>query len=405
MKTARTIRVVACVVLLACTIAGAGYLESDFPTGKQQPAPAPRPPVVVNPPVVPPRPVPVVDNPATRLVSSVQVGQPIRWGSLVLFPVTMAGPEPVARIHSLGTAVDRGWVTIEESKPATVSRANLVNSSDNLVLVLAGELIKGGQQNRSSQKDLLLLGRSTAAIDLYCVEQHRWSGEAKFDAARQLAPQSVRSGNVAGADQARVWADVKSFNESAGATDRGESLLAGLDSAKVQRELAECRRVIVPQLPRECVGLIAGRNGRIFAADLFVDPDLFAAYRPMLIDSYAGQEILHKLRPQPRPEPVEPMEDSAPGRGRIIRPVTLPVPDRAAAAAFIHAALRAQFDALVTPGGGSLWRITGSSTGQAIDYRGQAVHVALTEQIVPMASPRPVPPPRPVPIPMPRQGE
>ncbi len=415
----RTALIAATAVALAALLAIAplsglaGYLESDYPDQQVRPQPQPEPqPRPLPPPR--PEPPPVVDNPTTRLVRDVQVGEPIRWGHLVLFPLTLPGAEPVARIHPLGTAVDRGWVSIEEDTPPTVARATLVNSSGELVLVLAGELIKGGRQHRSSRQDLLLLPHSRVAIDLYCVEQGRWRGPARFEAAKALAPQSIRAGNVAGAEQARVWEDVRTFNEAAGAAGGTQDLLSGLDAAKVREELADCRRIVLPRLPDDCVGLAAGRAGRVFAADVFVDRELFAACRRMLIDSYASQEVYHKLlppRPSPRPDPrmqEEPRDQDdleAPQLqpGRVIRPPQPPTQQQARL--FLARALRAQFTALATPGGGRVWRIVGAATGQALDYRGQSVHVALTSPMpVPVVRPlpRPEPPPVPLPRPIPR---
>ncbi len=365
----------------------AAYLESDY---EEQAEPAPQPPPEPEPQPEPiPRPRPVVDNPTTRLIRAVEVGEPIRWGRLVLFPVTLADANPASDIHSLSTAMARGWVTIEEAKPATVGRAVLVNKSDRLVLVLAGELIKGGRQNRSAQKDLLLLPHSRVAIDLYCVEEGRWEDvDNKFEAARALAPQSVRSGNVAGEAQARVWADVKAFNKSADAADHNHSLLAGLYSKKVQDQLAECRRIVTPKLPDDCVGLVAGHAGRIVAADVFVDKDLFAAYRQMLTDSYAAEQVQWVLRHE--------------GVPRHRWPILPPDPGRDDARAFLRMTLHARYNELPTPGGGDLWRIAhGGISGQGLDYRGQSVHVTLTRATV-----RPVPPPRPAPMPepIPRDG-
>ena len=404
-------------VVVAATVVGlillwphrlpAGYLESDYPGQTAPPAqpvqPAPQPEPV-------PTPRPIADNPTNRLIEMVELGEPIRWGGLTLFPLVAPKAEPATKIYSLATAVDHGWVTIEEDNPRSVSRAILVNKSDNLVLVLAGELVKGGQQNRSSQKDLLLGPDSRVAIDLYCVEHGRWAGEAKFDSARAIAPQSVRAGNIAGGSQAQVWADVKAFNEAAGAASPSESLLAGMDSDKVQRELADCRKAVLPKLPEGTVGLVAGRAGfgggepRVFAADLFVDKSLFDACKQMLLDSYAAEEIYHKLVSPPNRAPRIDLEGGK-DQAQIIRPPVPRPPTREQAARFLAATVAADLTTMPTPGVGNLWRISGSATGQSLGYRGQAVHIALTSpRVTPVVDPQPVEPmpgPRPPHPPMP----
>lgn len=429
---------VACLLAAGAATAWAGYLESDYPGQRVQPTPSPSPSVAPTPTSVPrprptPRPRPQIENPTIRLIQRVSVAEPIPWGGLVLFPVVAPEAEPASRITSLAVALAKGWVTLAEEKRPIVGQATLVNNSDNLVLVLAGELIKGGQQHRSSQKDLLLMPRSTVTIDLYCVEQGRWAGGGKFESANALAPQSVRSGNVAGAPQAEVWAEVKRFNDAAGARTESGSLLAGLESDKVQRELANCRNVVLPKLPAGTVGLVAGRAGRVFAADVFVDKDLFDLYRQMLIDSYATQEVYHRLvqpaddaKAQERIKELQEQVDGQRGLLRIarmtperareveadiakreaeiagLRRLAPRPPTQLQARDFLTDVLRADFAPMQTPGGGQLWRISGSATGQSLDYKGQTVHAALTGPTeVPVVRPRPDPPrfqpmPRPI---------
>ena len=60
---------------------------------------------------------------------------------------------------------------------AEVNRLMLTNNSDRPLILLAGEIVTGGKQDRVVGKDRLIPARSEP-IDLgvFCVEPHRWVG-------------------------------------------------------------------------------------------------------------------------------------------------------------------------------------------------------------------------------------
>ena len=95
---------------------------------------------------------------------------------------------------------------------AEVNRLVLINRGKKPVILLAGEIVSGGKQDRIVGKDRIVpVGGAPLPLDVFCVEEGRWTGgSAKFAAANTMVHPSVREKAAVDADQTKVWAAVRS---------------------------------------------------------------------------------------------------------------------------------------------------------------------------------------------------
>ena len=136
---------------------------------------------------------------------------PVTKGNLSIFPI-VGGPEgSTAHLLTLDEGVRAGLVVVAEEgslqgliRPGTtmprnsraeVNRLVLVNNSDRPLLLLAGEVVTGGKQDRVIGLDRIVPPKS-GPIDLsvFCVEHGRWvaSSEHFSSMKSQMAQPSVR---------------------------------------------------------------------------------------------------------------------------------------------------------------------------------------------------------------------
>ena len=88
-----------------------------------------------------------------------------------------ASPLPVV---TLDEARQRGDLRIVEREHATVPTLIVENRGKSHALLLAGEILLGGKQNRVLVEDVLLPPASGPRdIGVYCVEQGRWAGRSE----------------------------------------------------------------------------------------------------------------------------------------------------------------------------------------------------------------------------------
>src|SRR5207248_490266 len=119
---------------------------------------------------------------------------PIRSGNLTVFPVVSNHSHDTAEFLTLDEGIRSGDVVVTEAgqaqglirrRPAhsmpyptgqgEVNRLVLVNNSKRPLLLLAGEIVTGGKQDRVIGKDRIVPAESDPVdLSVFCVEPGRW---------------------------------------------------------------------------------------------------------------------------------------------------------------------------------------------------------------------------------------
>ncbi len=221
---------------------------------------------------------------------------PITFRQLTVFPVvqTAAGVDKTQYL-TLTDGLKRKLVSVSEvAGGGSVNTLLVGNKSDKPLLILGGEVVLGGQQDRILGQDTIVPAHEQMRVQVFCVEHGRWSGGREFAAAQGMADTKIRVRAKYRADQSQVWAEVAKKNAAHGvapSTGTYRNLAAGDDGKKA---LDPYRAAVGGALGKladkdKVVGVIAAVNGRVTSVELFAKPELFAAYRDKLLDSiYMG---------------------------------------------------------------------------------------------------------------------
>jgi len=132
-------------------------------------------------------------------------------------------------LHGAGQSQGRSPLTLQEAmkrklvvvrETGDVNRLTIQNRSNQDVFVQAGDIVKGGQQDRVLALDLIVPPKSgRIPIDAFCVEQGRWSRRgneavAAFSASdNALASKDLKIAAKAKRSQGDVWANVGKAQE------------------------------------------------------------------------------------------------------------------------------------------------------------------------------------------------
>lgn len=215
------------------------------------------------------------------------VGVGWRAEGLTLFPVWAEMP-----VHDLVVVKAADVQVTERTGSPTVGELVLTNTSDRPTLLLEGELLEGGWQNRALNADLLLDANQSQVAQVTCVEQGRWSGVMQQVRRNRLAPGSVRLRlrHSDGTRQREVWRQVHRYEPTLGATST-QSLIDHLDKVAVGRDSAgrrvgRARRSQIPTAPLPGqVGVIGALSGRPAWLEIFPNPDALADLWATLVDA------------------------------------------------------------------------------------------------------------------------
>jgi hypothetical protein len=298
-------------------------------------------------------------GPIEPLHSSYRVLAPIESGNLLLFPVVESGKIPASPFITLDEGIKNGQVEVTEAgnvrglvrprptrgrtddsvlrshplpDPPTyrgdqVNTLVLVNNSDKPLLLLAGEIVTGGKQDRIVGKDRIVPAQSDP-IDLgvFCIEHGRWTEDtatfrssAKASAQSLMVQPSVREKAMVDKNQQEVWDSVHGSiagalaaprpgiavaeprnavpdANSLGTTSYARAMQSAVINEKVDEAAAplmKSREQVLEKLREErAVGVVVAVRGEIVWADIFSDSDLLSRYWTKLVRSYAAESLM-----------------------------------------------------------------------------------------------------------------
>jgi hypothetical protein len=219
------------------------------------------------------------------LLEQVTAGAPVNLGSCVAVPLLLPKRKKLGAVL-LEEALDRGVTTLEElSEEGRVPFLRVKHRGYDPLLLVDGEQVLGGKQNRIFNTSMLVLPGVVAEVPVSCVEAGRWEqSRADFVSAgstlhtsaraRKLASvaEEVASTGMYDADQGQVWDDVAEF---LGESDAHNATLAyEVGVAKRAKEQEHLIEQLEPQ--RGQVGVAVVRGRRLLCLDLFGSPGLYA---------------------------------------------------------------------------------------------------------------------------------
>lgn len=221
---------------------------------------------------------------------------PITYKQLALFPIVQTAISvDKTQYMTLSQGLKEKVVTVAElAGGGSVNTLMVTNKSVRPLLILGGEVVLGGQQDRILGQDTIVPAHEQMRVQVFCVEHGRWSGGRQFSAAQGMADTKIRMRAKYRADQSQVWAEVAKKNAMHGAapsTGTYRNLATGDEGKKTLDPYRSNIGGALGKLPDKdkVVGVVAAVNGRITSVELFEKPELFAAYRDKLLDSiYMG---------------------------------------------------------------------------------------------------------------------
>lgn len=183
---------------------------------------------------------------------------------------------------------------------ADVNTLWITNKSGKKLMLLAGEMVVGGQQDRILQKDgLIPSSKKPVNLDVFCVEHGRWTpkserfsapkpASASLPAIGGIADPRVRGKAQAARDQSQVWQEVDNSLAKNQTRNGTQTYQANFSSKAVQGNIDQYVRGIEAKFPTgRAMGAVVSVNGKIVWMDRFANNQTFRKYWPKLLRSYA----------------------------------------------------------------------------------------------------------------------
>src|SRR5215472_615836 len=263
-------------------------------------------------------------------VDGYRLSGPAVHGNLAIYFVhgeSRSGPVPL----TLAEAFDKK--TVEEREMGQVNELTIENKGDEEIFIQAGDIVKGGQQDRVLAISLLLKPHSGAlSITSFCVEQGRWSARGseavdKFSSANAALPSRSAKLDLAGAPastaaapedasvgkrQQEIWKSVSeiqgklssNLGAPVAAPRSRTSLQLALENGGLERAQADYVQALQPlgEKDDDIVGYVFAINGKINSADIYPSNGLFRKMWPKLLRASVTEAVGdHTTNPAPAP--------------------------------------------------------------------------------------------------------
>ena len=264
---------------------------------------------------------------------------PVTYENISVFPVVSSNSQDTSPFLTLEEGLSTGEVLVREQgsegpvrgrdgRPvyvpqtttgASVTQLVLINRSRRPLLLLAGELVSGGKQDRVIGKDRIIpAGAPPLPLSVFCVEHGRWTGVSQFTAAKTIVHPSVREKAAVDQEQAYVWDAVRSgttakappaapiarmsVQDIQGAIDTNgrteayekiyQSRAVGVSIDNFVEEVrVRFARATSGLKGERVVGVVVAYGGEVAWSDIFASGDLFDHYWNKLLRSYTVEAL------------------------------------------------------------------------------------------------------------------
>jgi hypothetical protein len=269
----------------------------------------------------PPRAAPAKADPGTAW----RMSGPFTHENLTVYLIHGRDQIHAKNVLTLDEALQQKEAVVHETQ--NVNQLQVENlSSAHEVFIQAGDIVKGGQQDRTLAHDMIIPPKSgKVALDCFCVEAGRWTrrgGEApaSFSGSKdQLASNDLKravrgsgSGGGMGAGppaaagggyggQGQVWQNVakdqeklkRSVKAEVRAAESQSSLQLTLENKNVLRAVEGYVKALEPRgkADDDVIGYAVCINGQVNNADVYAAHALFAKLWPKLLKASAVEAV------------------------------------------------------------------------------------------------------------------
>jgi hypothetical protein len=219
---------------------------------------------------------------------------------------------------TLQEALAQKKVRVYETKD--VNELAIRNLSNHDIYVQAGDMVRGGEQDRMISTDFIVPPKSgRMPIAAFCVESGRWNRRANEDPAmfssseNAVSSKEIKLAAKSANSQQAVWKNVAlaqekltgQVNVDVRASASATSLELSVENTKVKETTAAYINDLSGILRNkpDVIGYVFAINGKVNSADIYASRALFVKLWPKLIKASAV-EALAELKGQLDPAPI-----------------------------------------------------------------------------------------------------
>ncbi len=186
---------------------------------------------------------------------------------------------------------------------ATVNKLYIQNISNDTIFIMAGEVVKGGKQDRVIAQDMIILpGSEKIDLSVFCVEKGRWQykDKSKFEGYFSVASNNIRKTVIQKQNQTAVWDEVSKTVKKNKAESSTGAYTNLINSENYQKELKLYLQFFNKAIrgTNNCIGFVGVSGDKIIGCDIFATTDLFTKQSEGILKGYITEAITLDAKPK-----------------------------------------------------------------------------------------------------------
>ena len=178
-------------------------------------------------------------------------------------------------------------VSVKECEHSTVNTIIVENKSVVPLLLVDGEEIVGGDQNRIMDASILIAPQSEMKVPVNCTEHGRWGFKSEFKQSEHIANYRTRLAKhhafrSNGSVQQAVWDSIDELETSRSFSSPTQAMSESYENAKADLdEFLDAFSVVEGQS-----GIVVLIDGEVRGFEVFLNSEIYREYHEKIIKSY-----------------------------------------------------------------------------------------------------------------------
>lgn len=190
-------------------------------------------------------------------------------------------------VITLKKGFELGLVNVKECEQSTVNTLVVENKAVTPLLLIDGEEIIGGDQNRIVNGTILIAPQSEMKIPVNCTEHGRWRYKHEFQHSDYMGTSRLRCASISAnrssaSVQQAVWNSIDELEANRSFHSPTQAMSESYDSMKT--DLNEIISDFKIEKGQTGVAILA--DGKIRGFELFLNSDVYSQYHEKILKSY-----------------------------------------------------------------------------------------------------------------------
>ncbi len=190
-------------------------------------------------------------------------------------------------ILTLKKGMELGLAEVTECEQSTVNTLIVKNKAITPLILLDGEEVVGGDQNRIINSTILVAPESEAKISVSCSERGRWRYKNKFESSIHIANYNTRRNKLSAMRceapvQNEVWSSIDCLERDNSFRSQTSAMSDSYENKKIDlEEILKSFKIVDEQN-----GILIMENGEIKGFELLLNPEIYIDFHEKILKSY-----------------------------------------------------------------------------------------------------------------------